>query len=271
MGQSWRLLMDGAADGYHNMAVDEAMLLAHAAGQSPPTLRFYRWRPACLSIGYFQRAGREVDEAGCRRLGVDWVRRPTGGRAILHDVELTYSVVAREDHPLVSGKVRESYRKISLALLAGLRLLGVPADMAPAQARGQGLGSAACFDAPSDYEILIQGRKAIGSAQVRRQGVLLQHGSILLDVDLERQVGVLYPPAEMSKQELAANLGPRLISLQQALGRPLPAEELAQALRRGFAESWGICLVEGPLSAEERERLPELVEKYRSPAWNRRR
>ncbi len=268
---SWRLVLDGAADGYTNMAVDEAILEAHLAGEVPPTVRFYRWRPACLSIGYFQRAAREVDEAGCRRHGVDWVRRPTGGRAILHDVELTYSVVAGEGHPAVEGGVLESYRRISAALVAGLRRLGAPAEMAPARARGHGLGSAACFDAPSDYEVTIQGRKVIGSAQVRRGGALLQHGAILLAVDMARQVGVLQPPPGMTQAQLAELLRPRLISLAEALGRPVSAEELAVALCAGFEEAWGLALREGGLTRAEQERVAALRDKYASDAWNRRR
>ncbi len=271
MTPTWRLLLDPPADGFTNMAVDEAILESLSAGHSPPTIRFYRWRPAGLSIGYFQRAGREVDEAGCRRLGVDWVRRPTGGRAILHDGELTYSVVASTADPLVSGSIPESYRKISTALVAGLRRLGVPAEMAPARARGHGLGSAACFDAPSDYEVLIGGRKVIGSAQVRRNATLLQHGSILLEVDLQRQVEVLIPPPEMSKEELAAYLRSRLTWLGEALGRPVAPDEVAAALRAAFAEVWDITLQEGRLNAYERALLPDLRAKYAGDAWNRRR
>lgn len=271
MSPRWRLILDGAADGFTNMAVDEAILEAYLAGEVPPTVRFYRWQPACLSVGYFQRASREVDEQGCRRWGVDWVRRPTGGRAILHDVELTYSVITAKDDPLVAGSVRESYRKISTVLVAGLCRLGAPAEMAPARARGRGLGSAACFDAPSDYEVTIHGRKVIGSAQVRRGGGLLQHGAILLDVQIERQVGVIVPPPTMNREELAAYLEPRLISLQEALGGPVSPEELAAALRAAFEQVWGITLQEGALTEGERARLPALREKYRSDAWNRRR
>jgi lipoate-protein ligase A len=265
------LILDGTADGYTNMAVDEAILESHIAGQVPPTIRFYRWHPACLSIGYFQRAAREVDEEGCRQLGVDWVRRPTGGRAILHDVELTYSITARKDTPLVSGNIRESYRKISQVLVDGLCRLGAPAEMAPARARGHGLGSAACFDAPSDYEVIINGRKVIGSAQVRRAEGLLQHGSILLDVDLDRQVGVLIPPPEMDREELVAYLRPRLTSLQESLGRSVSPIELVDTLRASFEQVWGITLQEGTLSPEEKARLPELRARYASDEWNRRR
>jgi lipoate-protein ligase A len=267
----WRLLIDGVADGFTNMAVDEAILEGYLAGEAPPTLRFYRWHPPCLSIGYFQRAHREVDVEACRRLGVDWVRRPTGGRAILHDREVTYSLVAGEGDPLVCGSIRESYRKISAALVAGLRRLGAPAEMAPAERRGPGLGSPACFDAPSDYEVTIGGRKVIGSAQVRRGGALLQHGAILLEVDVERQARVLRPPPGMSAKELAVFLRPRLISLQEALGRKVSPEQLVEALCEGFRETWGIALEAGGLTPGERERLPVLRAKYESPAWNFRR
>ncbi|MGB9724207.1 MAG: lipoate--protein ligase family protein [Chloroflexia bacterium] len=267
----WRLIFDGAGDGFTNMAVDEAILEACIAGEVPPTVRFYRWQPPCLSIGYFQRAGREVDPDGCRALGVDWVRRPTGGRAVLHDRELTYSVVAREDEPAVSGSVLESYRKISAALVAGLRRLGLPAEMAPPRAHSQVVRTAACFDAPSDYEVTLYGRKVIGSAQVRRGGALLQHGAILLEVDLDRQVGVLRLPPGMTREALAAQLRSRLIALGEALGRPLSPEELAAALRAGIEATWGVELVEGELTPGERLRAASLREKYRSPAWNERR
>lgn len=267
----WRLLRDGAADGCTNMAVDEAILEAFIAGEAPPTVRFYRWQPACLSLGYFQRALKEVDEEGCRALGIDWVRRPTGGRAVLHDLELTYSVVAGEADACAGGTVLESYRRISAALVAGLRRLGLPAEMAPPRSRGHGLGSAACFDAPSDYEVTLYGRKVVGSAQVRRGGALLQHGAILIGVDMARQVGVIRPPAGMTRQELAAHLRARLISLEEALGRPLAPGELATALRAGFEEAWGVRLTPGELTPAERARLPRLREKYRSDGWNRRR
>lgn len=267
----WRLILDGANDGFTNMAVDEAILEACIAGEVPPTVRFYRWQPPCLSIGYFQRAGREVDPAGCRALGVDWVRRPTGGRAILHDRELTYSVVAREDDPAIRGNIPESYRKIGAALVSGLRRLGLPAEMAPPRIHSQAMRTAACFDALSDYEVTVYGRKVIGSAQVRQGGALLQHGAILLEVDLDRQVGVLLPPPGMTRKELAAQLRSRLIALGEALGRSLPPEELASALRAGIEETWGVELVEGELTPAEHLRVAALREKYRSPAWNERR
>src|SRR5262245_62848777 len=137
MTETWRLLIDDFADSATNMARDEALAAVHASGVPPPTLRLYRWRPACLSLGRFQR-GAAIDRAACARDGVQIVRRPSGGRALLHDDELTYAVIARADHPLVAGgSVVDSYRLISAALLAGLQRLGVAAELTPARRRAE--------------------------------------------------------------------------------------------------------------------------------------
>src|SRR5262245_29819226 len=137
MTEIWRLLIDDFADGAANMARDEAIAAVHASGVTPPTLRLYRWRPACMSLGRFQRSA-AIDRAACTHAGVQVVRRPSGGRALLHDDELTYGVIARADHPLIaSGSVVESYRQISAALLAGLRRLGVAAELTPARRRAE--------------------------------------------------------------------------------------------------------------------------------------
>src|SRR5829696_6514735 len=129
---TWRLLIDQPADGAANMARDEALVSSHAAGAMPPTLRLYRWNPASLSLGRFQRAD-AIDRAACARAGVAIVRRPSGGRALLHDAELTYAIIARADHALFGDQsILATYRQISLALLAGLRRLGVVAELAGA-------------------------------------------------------------------------------------------------------------------------------------------
>ena len=131
MHNTWRLLIDPPADGAANMARDEAILSCHAVGAMQPTLRLYRWRPACLSLGRFQRSS-AVDRAACARAEVTIVRRPSGGRALLHDAELTYAIIARADYTLFGDQsILTTYRQISLALLAGLRRLGVPADLTP--------------------------------------------------------------------------------------------------------------------------------------------
>src|SRR3989454_2439875 len=155
MSDDWRLLVDAPAGGAWNMAVDEVLLDGVAAGTTPPTLRFYEWTPPCLSLGYFQPFD-VVDLDGCRALGVEVVRRPTGGRAILHDRELTYSVALPA--PLLGhdAGILPSYRRLSLALQAGLRRLGINVGLAPeSETPTRAVHGPACFDRPSAHEILL--------------------------------------------------------------------------------------------------------------------
>jgi lipoate-protein ligase A len=275
----WRLLIDDPAPGAANMARDEAIAAAHAAGAAPPTLRLYRWRPACLSLGRFQRSG-EVDRAACARAGVAVVRRPSGGRALLHDAELTYAVVARADHPLLGGdSILASYRRISAALLAGLRRLGVDAELTPASQNAERRTmndehavtvvqrsafsvqrSAACFDTPAAYELTVAGRKLAGSAQTRRGNVLLQHGAIPLAPHAARLATLLRDPP--------GDLGARMIALDEAAGRTIAFDELAGALIAGFAEAWRVAFERGELTGEERKQEQRLrMEKYEQEAW----
>src|SRR5881394_1227903 len=173
MFDDWRLLVDAPLVGAWNMAVDEVLLDGVAAGTTPPTIRFYGWNPPCLSLGYFQPFD-VVDVDGCRALGVDVVRRATGGRAILHDRELTYSVALPASVLGHDGGILPSYYRLSLALQTGLRRLGIDVSLAPeSEAPNRALHGPACFDRPSAHEILLHGRKLVGSAQVRRAGALL--------------------------------------------------------------------------------------------------
>jgi lipoate-protein ligase A len=282
LNTTWRLLIDDFTDGAANMARDEAIAAVHASGVTPPTLRLYRWRPACLSLGRFQRAA-AIDRAACERAGIEVVRRPSGGRALLHDDELTYAVIARADHPLIAGgSVVDSYRRISEALLVGLRRLGAQAELTPArrgdnrrpttddrrvnpEAGGRrsvvgGQWSAACFDAPSSYELTVGERKLVGSAQTRRDGVLLQHGAIPLTPHASRLALLLADPP--------ADLAQKMIALDQARGRATGFDELAETLIAGFTETWGVVFERGELTAEEREWEERLrVEKYTDESW----
>lgn len=255
----WRLLIDPPRDGASNMALDEVLLEGQLAGGVPPTLRLYRWAPACLSLGRFQR-GAEVDRAACARAGVPVVRRPSGGRALLHDHELTYALALRADYALLAGadSILESYRRISAALLAGLRLLGAPVELAPV-ARRRG-ASAACFDTPASYELTVDGRKLVGSAQARREGALLQHGAIPLSPHAARLSALLTAPPP--------DLDAKMIALDQALGRGVSFEALAQALAQGFASAWGVRLAPGAWSASELARAEDLCcARYNGEDW----
>ncbi len=268
-----------------NMALDEVLLEAVIAG-GPPVVRFYTWHPATLSLGVNQPLG-EVDSEECARRGFGLVRRLTGGRAVLHQHELTYSVVARENDPRVSGGVVESYHKISEALVAGLRSLGADVALAPpsralhralaAAMRNSELGEpsetegshgAVCFDAASDYELTAGDRKLVGSAQARRGGALLQHGSILLDIDWDAWVSVFRYRTDEGRKRAAWKLPMRMTSLKEQLGRSVSTEEVAQALKQGFESVFEIDLTTGqPTEAENVAAMQLAIKKYGNKMW----
>lgn len=272
--ERWRLIVDGAGSAAWNMAVDEAILESVASGEQPPTLRLYRWNPPAVSLGYFQRLEQAVDEPSCWQAGVELVRRPTGGRAVFHHRELTYSVALPPGHRAAGRGVLEGYRILSEALREGLRRLGVEVELARAAPRPagepRGFADGACFDAASRYELEWQGRKLVGSAQLRRAtGAVLQHGSVLLELDPE-QTARLLSPGGRGRALLAQVLRCRAAGLREALGRPVSWEEVAQALSQGFAAALDIQWEPGGLSARERERAEQLmVERYRTDEWNR--
>jgi len=261
----WRLLVDAPAGGARNMAVDEVLLDGVAAGTTPPTLRFYEWTPPCLSLGYFQPFD-VVDLDGCRALGVEVVRRPTGGRAILHDRELTYSVALPASVLGHDGGVLPSYYRLSLALQDGLRRLGVPATLAPeSAANGSGIHGPVCFDRPSAHEILVHGRKLVGSAQMRRGGGLLQHGSILIEPRLDNLMACLRLPEGAGSPGIEDG-----VAGLAELGVTRPAQ-IAAAIADAFAACFGVGLVEAPLRPEEENAVRALARsKYRSAAWTER-
>lgn len=270
---NWRLINSGFADAATNMAVDEAILLAHSAGKVPPTLRFYGWQPAAVSLGYFQRAMSEIDVDQCKERNIDVVRRLTGGRAVLHAAELTYSIVVQEDDPLIPKSITASYRYFSKGLLTGLNELGIQAQMTvPAAAYGQRKkqpASAACFDAPSHYEVTVEGRKLAGSAQVRKNGVILQHGSLLLQFCAEQFVELLRLPSAEKRQQTAQMLKNRAASIDKVLGRPVTWQEVYRPMPEAFESALGIELVSRELTEEEQAVSQELaLTKYRQDSWN---
>ena len=264
---TWRLLNTDHADGSTNMAIDEAILWAVAEGESRPTLRFYGWEPPCLSIGYSQSMEDDVDVDKYREAGIDFVRRATGGRSILHADELTYSVVAPQTEPRVAGGVIESYRRLSAGLVAGLRSLGLAAaQVETANDKGE---SAACFDAPSSYEITVGGRKLVGSAQVRKKRVVLQHGSLPLEGDIAGIFDFLRVPSDERREELKQELRARATSLELALGYRVPFDEVARHLAAGFAQALNLRLIPGQLSQHELALAEKLRrEKYATREWN---
>jgi len=251
----------GPAGGAANMALDEALLKGQQSGDSPPTLRFYAWQPATISLGYFQDPVKELDLNACRRLGIPWVKRITGGRAILHDLEVTYSLTAPEDHPLVKGTILESYLKVSRGLAAGLRNLGVPAEIV--EKKSGRAESGVCFEAPSWYELAAEGKKLVGSAQTRKFHAVLQHGSIPLATDPEKLYAVFRLEDE-TRRKLIQKYPQRATSVSAVLGRKADYGEVRDAVIRGFQEL-GLELVPGELTAREINLAEELKPNHLIP------
>ncbi len=269
----WRLLWQPEPlPGPWNMAVDEALLQGVMDGTSPPTLRLYAWAPPALSLGVHQ-AFADVDPARLAARGWDVVRRLTGGRAILHTDELTYAVVAPPDDPRVQGDVLAAYQRLSRALLWALRHLGVPATWETQRDayRTQGQHHPVCFQVPAVYEITVQGRKLVGSAQARKLRGVLQHGTLPLTGDITRIVDALAFADETARAQARAKLAARATTLHALLGRPVPWEEAARAVAEGFRQTLNLELVPARLTPQERRRAQTLWEtKYATRAWTRR-
>jgi lipoyl(octanoyl) transferase len=259
----WRLLVDTTPHtGAVNMAIDDTIMEAVSAHNAPPTLRFYQWSPPCISLGKRQPLS-GIDLERCRQDGVQVVRRSTGGLAILHTDELTYSLVTYPDDPRGGGAILDSYRKLSQGLVNGLQLLGLSAQMQPASPGTIHNASAACFEAPSAYEITVDGRKLIGSAQTRPYGKLLQHGSVPLTGDIGRLAKYLVPrtaaKATAQAEELSLHLRQRATTLEAVLGHPILFQEVAAAMAKGFMEALNLDLKAGELSEGERAAAKKLA------------
>jgi len=269
---TWRLIFTSPAAGAWNMAVDEAILEATGRGEILPTLRLYAWEPPCLSLGQAQPFA-DVDVARLRMRGWQVVRRATGGRAILHTDELTYSVIAPSDEPRVSGTVLESYSRLAQALLSAVHALGLPVEIKEDVERASSQASAnpVCFEVPSTYEITVNGKKLIGSAQARRKEGVLQHGSLPLKGDLARICQVLAFPDESARETAIQRLLARATTLATELGRDTAWEDAAQVFIRAFEARLGLRLEAGALSQKELSRAEQLVrEKYAHPSWTER-
>lgn len=270
----WRFIPYAVYDPYMNMAIDEAILIAHSEHRVLPTVRFYGWNPATLSLGYFQKAETEVDFAAVESNGIGLVRRPTGGRAVLHDDELTYSIIVSEQAPGIPTSVVEAYRVLSEGLVSGFKRLGLQAEMVSLageeeKRRAEALGSAACFDSPSWYELVVEGRKVAGSAQTRQKGAVLQHGSILINHDTDLLFRLLRFPNEKIKERLKQKFADKAVTINAVKQEPTTIDEVQDAFFHGFAEGLQVELVEAELTPYEMEIAEKLVkEKYATSAWN---
>jgi len=235
------------------MGLDQAILEAVAAGTAAPTLRLYGWQPAAISIGYFQGMEEEVDTAACAHHGVDLVRRITGGGAVFHQAELTYSIVLPESHPLANRSIMASYERLCGAVIAGLKLLDLDARFAPIN------------------DIVVGAKKVSGNAQTRKLGCLLQHGTILLDVDVDLMFELLRVPSEKAKGKLIADVKERVSGLRQLLNREVSFSEVQAAMEAGFSATLDLAYG-GEITEAEEARAQELAqERFSDHGWNYRR
>lgn len=266
---NWRVIQTPPSSGSWNMAVDEALLESVGQGKSLPILRLFAWQPPCLSLGYAQPVS-DVDLESLRSRGWTLVRRPTGGRAILHTDELTYSVIAPLQEPRVVGSILESYRRLSEGLLFALHSMGLPAQAEKEYslpAYQQPVGPV-CFEVPSNYEITVSGKKLIGSAQARRRQGVLQHGSLPLVGDLTRITQVLVFPSPADRGLAGERLLQRATTVETCLGRTVSFSEAAAAFINGFEHALNLDLEPGELTELENNRALELESlKYSHPAW----
>jgi lipoyl(octanoyl) transferase len=270
----WRFIDSGNSSPSFNMALDEALLDWHSEGKIPPVIRFYGWEPATLSIGYFQKVEKEIDLEAVKTHGLGFVRRPTGGRGVLHEHELTYSVIVSEDHPEMPRTVTEAYRVISEGILKGFHQLGLEAYFAVPKTDEERSAlknprSAVCFDAPSWYELVVEGRKVAGSAQTRQKGVILQHGAILLDLDEDKLFSLFKYPSERVKERMKSAFKSKAVAINEISPRRITLEEAKEAFYKGFAEGLNIELESYQLTEEELDYVNKIAkERYESDEWN---
>ncbi|MGO8879804.1 MAG: biotin/lipoate A/B protein ligase family protein [Desulfomonilaceae bacterium] len=250
--KQWRLLT-GEASGAMNMAIDQALLKLKAEGKSPPTLRLYKWKPSAVSLGYFQRKQGPNPEA-CERLGLDVVRRPSGGRAVLHLGDLTYAVIAgtRDSIPFDADG---AYRLISKGLVIGLNALGVTADSYDGN-DGASLPTI-CFLHPASGEIVWQGKKFVGNAQAWSGQTLLQHGSIAIEPQID-YLTELFKPERYPLDQFRAALSAKVTSINEIMGRAVSSDLVGEAIRNGMGEALGVTFEPGELSPEESDLAEQL-------------
>lgn len=249
----WRLLPLRVDDAFTSMAIDEALLRLNAEGKSPNTVRFWRWQPSAVSLGCFQSVEREVDSRAAEKYGVDLVRRITGGGAVFHDYdgELTYSVVCGQGE--VPDDIVESYKLICGGLVRGFEQLGLRAEFKPVN------------------DVQVNGRKISGSAQTRRFGSVLQHGTVLISPDVRQMFELLRVSPEKISDKFIASVYERVTTVERELGRKPGFEEVRAAMGKGFKEALGVALDEGGLTPSELKLAGELRHKYASDEWLRRR
>ncbi|MFC3900805.1 lipoate--protein ligase family protein [Aliicoccus persicus] len=270
--EKWVYLNSGKQDAFYNMAVDELLMEKHRNGQIPPVIRLYEWQVPSLSLGYFQKVKKEIDTEKVEEYGYQMVRRLTGGRGVLHDKELTYSIVVSESHPRMPHSVSESYRIISSGLLEGFKNLGLDAyfsvpDTEEKRKSLTNIRSSVCFDTPSWYELVVEGKKIAGSAQTRQNGVIMQHGSILLDVDVDHLFDMFNYTNQRFKEKMKSQFKEVAVAINDISEKKFTVENLYPAFKLGFEKGLEIETEPLVLTESDDKRIQMLIEKYKSEEW----
>lgn len=268
MHEPFRFLDTYIQDAALNMAIDEAIHIHHLRGDVPPTLRVFRWRQPSISLGRFQSIEREIESERCQQLGVDLVRRPTGGRAVYHRDEFTYSIVIGKQYGVPSGVVA-AYAHLAQGLLSALQGLGVQAELSDERVSKQ--PSAACFASSTQADLTSGGFKLVGSAQVWKEDALLQQGSLPLDDRASEFFSLLRYPSEAARAEALSQYREKTTPLH-TFSPAAEWEDVARAFRHGFSAALQAEFVSGELSKAEWKLAQHLVEeKYSKLEWRRER
>ena len=270
----WRVIVSEKLSSAMNMAIDETILNGIIAGTSPPTIRFYDWLFPTASYGYNQSWEKELDLELVRKNNFDYVRRPTGGRLVLHYDEVTYAVIAPAVDQL-SGNVIQSYSEISRALREGFLLMGLDVDLERGElsTQHQRENLNPCFTSSSRYELKYMNKKIAGSAQFRKKNVILQHGSILLNHDQSKVADILPGLSSEQRQRVGKYLSRKSTAINKNLKEGLSFSQAAEYLKRGFKMAWSADQFRHQEDFEDHEKkeINQLISnRYSSDDWNKR-
>lgn len=267
--ETWLLLDSRFNDAAINMAIDEWLLIEHSHGNIKPTIRFYGWKRPSLTVGHFQNVQRTIDFDGIKKHQCDFVRRLTGGSAVLHDDELTYSIIVTENHPKIPKSINEAYYVLSQGLLEGYKNLGVNADFAIPEKERLRQRSAVCFEVPASYEMIVDGKKISGNAQTRKNGVLLQHGSIPMSFNSEMLFDLFNFSNDSIRKRQRESFIKKATSINEVKQQKHTYDQLKKAFTDGFQKSLHINLEPLTLSHEDWNEINDIAnKKYRTDEWN---
>lgn len=263
------LLNSHVNDAATNMAIDEWLLKQHSQGNIKPTIRFYGWERPSLTVGHFQNVERTINLNGIKKHHCDFVRRLTGGSAVLHDDELTYSIVVSEAHPKIPQSINDAYYVLAKGLLEGYKELGIDADFAVPEQDRLRERSAVCFEIPSSYEMIVDGKKISGNAQTRKHGVLLQHGSIPMSFNSEMLFDLFNFSNDSIRKRQREAFIKKATSINEITQKEHTYEQLQNAFEIGLKNSLQIDLEPLKLKEKDWEEINNLANtKYRTDEWN---